>query len=77
MERKDECTRIGDLSGWFVRALITPLGLDKLTDCRTHTQTCTQADISAVKQSCFLSAFSVLYVRLCPACMVCALGRSV
>lgn len=36
-ERKDECTRIGDLSGWFVRALITPLGFDKLTDCPTYT----------------------------------------
>ena len=52
-----------DLSGWFVPALITPLGLDKLTDCHTHTHThsCiehTQRDMSVVKQCCILSAFS-------------------
>ena len=52
-----------DLSGWFVPALITPLGLDKLTDCHTHThilahRTHTQQDISPVKQWCILSAFS-------------------
>lgn len=29
-KRKDEWMRKGDLSGWFVLALITPLGLDKL-----------------------------------------------
>lgn len=74
-KRKDEWMRKGDLSGWFVLALITPLGLDKLTDCHTychmHTHTHTHRKIfffhSDSAAFCLLSVcvvcVSILYVH--------------
>lgn len=81
-KRKDEWMRKGDLSGWFVLALITPLGLDKLTDCHTycHMQTHTHAEryFFSLRQCSILFAFCVCCVcehTLC-AWLVCADRRS-
>jgi len=56
--------RNGDLSGWFVRALITPRGLDRLTDTLTHARTaryfCSETMLHSV---CILCAVCVTALR--------------
>lgn len=56
-----------DLSGWFVPALITPLGLDKLTDCHTHTLTDTEHTHSKI----FLWSNNAAFCPHAPCVCVC------